>query len=190
MAIYLFVIWICVTNAVSLNNMNLSLSNASVSKNTTSPIRLQSSSSSAQIRISSTLPYDAISHRSRLLLDCSSCVFMRLLHKQALLLMPDIEQCTARKVHLYPLHPQHFDSHSKNTGANTGRVITKTDLDWAKILKQWILPPCSLVLMIPRKAFACLYRKLTTVAGFRKVRLLRRTTVAGFRTFRPLRGDQ
>ena len=176
MEIYLFVLWVCVTNAASLNKMNLSLSNASFSKNTTSLTRFQLSSSTAQNQIPYTYSDDARSHRSRLVLDCSRCVFMRLLYSQVILLISNVDQCTAPKEHLCPLHPQHSVNHSKNTGADIIRVITTTDLDWAKILKQWTLPLYSSVLMIPRKAFACLYRKPITVAGSRKAK--------------PLRGDQ
>ena len=173
---YLFVLWLCVTSATSLNRMNSSSSNASFSKNTTSPTRFQLSSSAAQTQTPYTYSEDTRSHRSKLLLDCSSCVFMRLLRGQAISLISHIEQCTAQKIHFHPLHPQHSDSHSKNTGARTIRGTSKMDLDWVTILKQWNQPPYSLVLMIARKAFACLYRKPTTVAGSRKVK--------------PVRGDQ
>ena len=176
MANYLFVLWLCVTSATSLNRMNSPSRNASFSKNTTSPTRFQLSSSAAQTQTPYTYSEDTRSHRSKLLLDCSSCVFMRLLHRQAISLISHIEQCTAQKIHFHSLHPQHFNSHLKNTGARTIRVTSKMDLDLANNLTQWIEPPYSSVLMIPRKAFACLYRKPTTVAGFRKVK--------------PLRGDQ
>ena len=176
MTIYLLILWICVANATSIAKMNMSLSNLSFPNSTTSSTLFQLSSSSAQIQSSSTLPYDAISRRTRLLLDCSSCSFIRFLDRQAILLIFDSEQCTARKVSSHSLHSQQSDSHSKKTGANIDRMIIQTDQDWARILKPWILPPYSLASMIPRKAFAFLYKKPTTVAGFRKAK--------------PLRGDQ
>lgn len=90
MEIYLFVLWVCVTGATSLNKMNLSFSNASFLKNTTSLPRFQLMSSTAQTQIPYTYSDDARSHRSRLLLDCSSCVLMRMLRGQVILLISDV----------------------------------------------------------------------------------------------------
>ena len=135
MALIFFVLWVGVTNATSLDNKSLSLSHASFSKNTTSSTLSQLMSSTARIQTSYTYPYDAISHRSRLVLDCSSCVFLRLLHRRAVLLISNVEQCRARKVQICLHQPQYYDSHSKNSGVDAIRVMSLTDLDWARILK-------------------------------------------------------